>query len=197
MELIIVLTDITEKIILLTLLGLSVWSVSIMIDRRRLFQTEFFKNRDEITNALREKNDAKAKAWCQENPGFMSGALLSALNAKKDSESIDRAVASFSKSDRMRLEKGMAVLATLGANAPFIGLFGTVLGIIRSFAYLGSQSGSAAVMSGVSQALYATAVGLFVAIPAVVAFNVFSKKLKDIYASTESLRDLYISGLKD
>ncbi len=196
MELVIVLTDIAEKLILLTLLGLSIWSVSIMIDRRRLFKLEFLQDRESVTKALKTKDFTQARAWCKENPGFTSGALLAALDARSETEAIDRAVASYSKLERMRLEKGMAVLATLGANAPFIGLFGTVLGIIRSFAYLGSQSGSSAVMSGVSQALYATAVGLFVAIPAVVAFNVFSKKLKDIYAATESLRDLYISELK-
>jgi biopolymer transport protein ExbB len=194
---IIVLTDIVEKIILLTLLGLSVWSVSIMIDRRRLLRAEAEKPFEGLREALKAKNRSAALAWCEAQPGFVAGALSAAIGAQAGAESVDRAVSSFAKSDRMRLEKGLTVLATLGANAPFIGLFGTVLGIIRSFAYLGSQSGSAAVMSGVSQALYATAVGLFVAIPAVVAYNVFSKKVKDLVVTAESLRDLYISQLKD
>jgi len=84
----------------------------------------------------------------------------------------------------------------LGANAPFIGLFGTVLGIIRSFSYLGNQSGAQQVISGVSQALVATAVGLIVAIPAVVAYNIFAKKIKDLVVQLESFRDLYISQLR-
>jgi biopolymer transport protein ExbB len=194
---VIILTDIVEKLILLTLLGLSVWSVSIMIDRRRLFQTETKPSFDGLRASLQSKDRAAALAWCKEQTGFVAGALSSALMAEGNSESVDRAVSSFAKLDRLRLEKGLTVLATLGANAPFIGLFGTVLGIIRSFAYLGSQSGSAAVMSGVSQALYATAVGLFVAIPAVVSYNIFSKKIKDLVVTTESLRDLYVSQMKD
>jgi biopolymer transport protein ExbB len=84
------------------------------------------------------------------------------------------------------------LLASLGANAPFIGLFGTVLGIIRAFAYLGEQSGSTAVMSGVSQALYATALGLLVAIPAVIAFNYFSRRAKDLYLEIENIKDEHI-----
>ena len=197
MELVIVITDIVEKLILLTLLALSIWSVSIMIDRRRILKLEGPNDLEPLKEAVRQNLPEQIKSWCQGHPGFISGAMSEALSAKPVAESVDRAVASFTKTDRLRLEKGMAVLATLGANAPFIGLFGTVLGIIRSFAYLGSQSGSSAVMSGVSQALYATAIGLFVAIPAVVAFNVFSKKIKDIYATAESLRDLYISKLKE
>lgn len=197
MSLLIILTEIVEKLILLILLGLSVWSVSIMIDRRRTFRSEENLPLGDLKAALAEHNISKAKTWCSQNSGFVAGAISAALSASSNVTSVERAVSSFVKEDRLRLEKGLTVLATLGANAPFVGLFGTVLGIIRSFAYLGSQSGSAAVMSGVSQALYATAIGLFVAIPAVVAYNLFSKRLKDLMVRTESLRDLYSSNLKD
>ncbi len=82
--------------------------------------------------------------------------------------------------ERLRLERNLAFLATLGSNGPFIGLFGTVLGIIKAFHDLaGSQAGGAStVMSGISEALVTTAVGLLVAIPAVVAFNYFSRCVK-------------------
>jgi biopolymer transport protein ExbB len=78
------------------------------------------------------------------------------------------------------MEKNLGVLGTLGNNAPFIGLFGTVLGIIRAFADLArNQSGGATVvMTGISEALVATAVGLMVAIPAVVAYNVFQGRVR-------------------
>jgi biopolymer transport protein ExbB/TolQ len=86
------------------------------------------------------------------------------------------------------------VLATLGANAPFIGLFGTVLGIIRSFAALADNQGNATnVMSGISQALYATAAGLFVAIPAVIAYNTFASRLRSQLMSADALKDLYLA----
>jgi len=91
---------------------------------------------------------------------------------------------------RQKLERSMTLLGTLGNNAPFIGLFGTVLGVIEAFHHLADGAGGAAmgnVMSGIAEALVATGVGIFVAIPAVVAFNVAQKKIDDIEGSTHSL----------
>jgi len=194
MTTLILFTDIVEKLILLTLFGLSIWSLTIIIDRKRVFKKEADPNLYSDLKSLLEKNQLKEfQAKVVQTPGLLSGALQSALENSGTTENIDRAVSSYVKQDRLRLEKGLSVLGTMGANAPFIGLFGTVLGIIRAFAHLGSQSGSAAVMSGVSQALYATALGLFVAIPAVVFFNIFSKKTRDLIIWSESLRDLYIA----
>lgn len=80
----------------------------------------------------------------------------------------------------VKLEKGLGVLATLGAISPFIGLFGTVVGIIKSFTALSSVDTShyAHVMSGIAEALIATAAGLFVAIPSVLFYNYFTKRIK-------------------
>ena len=82
--------------------------------------------------------------------------------------------------EKLRLERNLTFLATLGSNAPFIGLFGTVLGIIKAFHDLaGNQAGGpGVVMAGISEALVATAVGLLVAIPAVVAFNYFNRRVR-------------------
>ncbi len=88
---------------------------------------------------------------------------------------------------RLSAEKRLSWLATIGANAPFVGLFGTVLGIIKAFHDLsqaGTQ-GSNIVSSGISEALVATAIGLFVAIPAVVAYNLFQRKVKDMLLRAE------------
>jgi biopolymer transport protein ExbB/TolQ len=194
MNALILVTDVVEKLILLSLFGLSIWSLSIIFDRKRILGAErneglYLALKADLENRKMESFQEKLR----QNAGFLSGSLQAALQNTATSEKIDRAVSSFVKADRLRLEKGLSVLATLGANAPFIGLFGTVLGIIRSFAYLGSQSGSSAVMSGVSQALYATAFGLFVAIPAVVSFNIYSKKIRDLISWTESLRDLLVA----
>src|SRR6185295_6841508 len=81
---------------------------------------------------------------------------------------------------RIDLERHLGILGTLGNNAPFIGLFGTVLGIIRAFADLAQNQGGGAtvVMRGISEALVATAVGLMVAIPAVIAYNVFQGRVR-------------------
>lgn len=90
---------------------------------------------------------------------------------------------------RILLEKRLGILATFGNNAPFIGLFGTVLGVINAFHSLskeGSEFGVNAVMGGISEALVSTAVGLFVAIPSVIAYNYFVRRIKMILLEIEA-----------
>ncbi|DAB32365.1 MAG TPA: flagellar motor protein MotA [Sulfurospirillum sp. UBA11407] len=89
---------------------------------------------------------------------------------------------------RLILEKRIGILATFGNNAPFIGLFGTVLGVIQAFHIIANKSSFAVdlIMQGVSEALVATAAGLFVAIPCVIAYNYFVKKLKMMLIEHES-----------
>jgi len=89
-------------------------------------------------------------------------------------------------------------LGTVGSNAPFIGLFGTVLGIIKAFKDLASNTseGSQAVLAGISEALVATAVGLLVAIPAVIAFNYFNKKVKGVLTNANALTHAILAHLK-
>ena len=185
------------RFIMLVLLVLSVWSVGIMIDRRRVFNKEIGK----VSSAagkkfIDAKNWPSLKAWAEGNPSFVSGAALSALNAgSTQAESIDRAVQSYFSDQRLKLEKGLNFLATLAANAAFIGLLGTVMGIIQSFGILSSQQGSAmnAVMFGLAEALLTTAIGIFVAVPAAIAYNHFSQRLRNATLEASSLRDLYVA----
>jgi biopolymer transport protein ExbB len=99
-------------------------------------------------------------------------------------------------SERLKLESFLGILGTLGNNAPFIGLFGTVIGIIRAFHDLGGGSGEGGsggiqtVGVGLSEALVATAVGLMVAIPAVFYFNYFNKKVKAVMTRVEGVAAL-------
>jgi biopolymer transport protein ExbB len=118
--------------------------------------------------------------------------------AEGGADSAEEAIAGTILFERMRLERGLIVLGTVGANAPFIGLFGTVLGIIRSFHELGKASAEAAtaVMSGISEALVATAVGLLVAIPAVILYNTFQRRNKDLLARVESISHLVLARVK-
>ena len=102
---------------------------------------------------------------------------------------------------RMRpaLDANLSILATIGSNAPFVGLLGTVLGIIKAAHELtgeNSQNNPNAVMSGVFEALVATAVGLFVAIPAVVAYNLFQRRVRKRMAEVDSLAHLILSTVK-
>jgi biopolymer transport protein ExbB len=100
---------------------------------------------------------------------------------------------------RLKWEKNLAVLATIGSNAPFIGLFGTVLGIIKAFHDLSQQAGAGAtgVTAGISEALVATAVGLLVAIPAVVAYNVFQRRVKSALGEAEALKSYLVGKLSN
>lgn len=92
---------------------------------------------------------------------------------------------------RLDLEKRLGILATFGNNAPFIGLFGTVLGIIKAFHDLGhsSEFGVRVVMAGISEALVATAMGLFVAIPSVIAYNYFVRKSRKILMIYSAMKE--------
>jgi biopolymer transport protein TolQ len=96
--------------------------------------------------------------------------------------------------ERPKLERSLGFLATVGANAPYIGLFGTVLGIMKAFRDLGSaaEGSQGAVMAGISGALIATAAGLMVAIPAVLAFNYLQKLVKKVTTTLEALRELAV-----
>lgn len=100
--------------------------------------------------------------------------------------------------ERRFIEHRLIILGTLGNNAPFVGLFGTVLGVIRAFHDLAAQAGAGpeVVMKGLSEALIATAVGLLVAIPCVVAYNYFQKRAKDLLTGTEALGRLLLARVR-
>ncbi|MEI7973576.1 MAG: MotA/TolQ/ExbB proton channel family protein, partial [Bdellovibrio sp.] len=96
------------------------------------------------------------------------------------------------------LEKSLGFLATIGSNAPYIGLLGTVLGIMKAFHDLATapEAGQQTVMAGISLALVATAAGLFVAIPAVVAYNAYQKQVKGILQSLDALKEMCLAYAK-
>src|SRR5205823_13237405 len=99
--------------------------------------------------------------------------------------SVEQVIAATISRERPHYERSLSFLGTLGSNAPFVGLFGTVLGIIKAFHDLGQMAVKGAaiqqtVMRGISEALVATAVGLAVALPAVAAYNVFTRALKGV-----------------
>lgn len=173
---------------------LSFWSMALMVDRRRTFAREANAAAVADVRAIIRRGDrAGLDKWLTENPGVHAGALQATIDVR-DERRADRAVRSVLSTERQRLERGLGWLATLGANAPFIGLFGTVLGIIRAFAALGAtQGGTTSVMSGISQALYATAAGLFVAIPAVIAYNHFANRSRQIVNESDALKELWLA----
>ena len=128
--------------------------------------------------------------------------LMSYLTKFKDDDNkASLLIESFLSKERLKLEKYINILGTVGNNAPFIGLLGTVLGIIASFNDISTSMGNAtigihSISGGISEALVATAVGLLVAIPAVMAFNYFRLKIDTIISRAESLGNFLISERK-
>ncbi|HTU58718.1 MAG TPA: MotA/TolQ/ExbB proton channel family protein, partial [Polyangiales bacterium] len=118
---------------------------------------------------------------------------------------VDKAMQSRTALEREELDRRLAFLGTLGNNAPFIGLFGTVIGVIQAFEELGhsaaghaggsGQVASGAVMSAIAEALVATAVGLAVALPAVAAYNYFQRRVEGLLAGAEVLSNLVLAFL--
>jgi biopolymer transport protein ExbB len=168
--------------VLWLLLGLSLLSVAIMIERALFFGIRRLADPDALTRMLLDGDFAGARAAVEGRRGMEAEVLRSALlHVDKGPDAVEEVVAGGVERARLDYEQRLAFLGTLGNNAPFIGLFGTVLGIIRAFADLAAHpgaGGAGTVMAGISEALVATAVGLFVALPAVVMFNLYTRWLR-------------------
>ncbi|HUB07007.1 MAG TPA: MotA/TolQ/ExbB proton channel family protein, partial [Myxococcales bacterium] len=152
---------------------------------------------------LRERRYSDAMKLLQESKTPQAAVVLAGLeHADLGPASAEKAMAGATALERIKLERGLMFLGTLGNNAPFVGLLGTVIGVIEAFDSLGKPSGGVpqavgtqGIMAGISEALVATAVGLFVAIPAVAAFNWFQRRIQSILASTDALSNLLLAHL--
>ncbi|MEK7872485.1 MAG: MotA/TolQ/ExbB proton channel family protein, partial [Chloroflexota bacterium] len=146
---------------------------------------------------LRKDWDALSRL-AAEYPGVLALILGAAAQAAPSGSGAveERALSARLEAKRL-LDRRLIVLGTLGNSAPFIGLFGTVLGIIRAFQDLSqSAAGPEAVMRGLSQALIATAFGLLVAIPSAMAYNYYLRRMETLLDEAERLVRLLSSTLK-
>ncbi len=147
---------------------------------------------------LRSGDAAAFRTQLQPLTGYESRILGAGLElASLGPAAAEKAMIGVTVAEKMKMERGLSVLATVGSNAPFLGLFGTVLGIIQAFHDLAQDTAEAseAVMAGISESLVATAVGLLVAIPAVVLYNLFSRWVRARLNRTESLANLVLARL--
>ena len=170
----------------------SVAAVAAIYDRVQLLRAEaaaLARLRGPFLAALKADDLEAARDALQAHPGSASRALAETLDSlPRGPEAAAEHLAAALSDERRRLERRLLILGTLGNNAPFIGLFGTVLGVIKAFHDLAqSGAGPEVVMTGVSEALVATAVGLLVALPCVVAFNMLQKRVRDLVGETEAL----------
>jgi biopolymer transport protein ExbB len=188
--------------VLWLLLALSVLSVAVMVERALYFgRRRMSKSFPELLKRCQAGDLTSAAAMATTDSMEADVVRTAATAAAGGNEAVEKAVQSTIDRRRLEYEQWLFVLGTLGNNAPFIGLFGTVLGIIRAFADLAvANKGAGAntagtVMAGISEALVATAVGLFVAIPAVLAFNIFQRLLKRVIGRSNALGNAIASGL--
>ncbi|MFN0064125.1 MAG: MotA/TolQ/ExbB proton channel family protein [Myxococcaceae bacterium] len=181
---------------------LSVISVALMLERFFFFSAHRLQGSDEIALKISRGDLAAARASIEGKKGMEVAVLREGLaSASQGPDAVEQVIASTVARERQHYERFLSFLGTLGANAPFVGLFGTVLGIIKAFNDLGRVAVKGAaiqqtVMAGISEALVATAVGLAVAIPAVVAYNGFSRWLKTLTARTQALGFALVGHLR-
>ena len=181
---------------------LSILSIAVILERSIYLNTHKLSNSDDVLIKLAKGElDAVATAIGSQK-GMEAAVLREGLEWKsKGPDSVQEVINACMARERPRYERFLSFLGTLGSNTPFIGLFGTVLGIIKAFNDLGSTGAKGAevqstVMSGISEALVATAVGLFVAIPAVVGYNVLQRSVKNTVSRSNALAHALVGHLR-
>jgi biopolymer transport protein ExbB/TolQ len=206
---------IIEKLLKVSLLGatwvmylmiaMSVVSISAMVERWIYFLKRRMDPEDLQEGLLKhlEAGDQQAarKFVDASRPRSLGAEALAPALAYLDAgvEAVSDAIDGKLIKLRQDMERGSVLLGTLGNNAPFVGLLGTVIGVIIAFQQLGnSQSASAMsnVMGGIAEALVSTGVGLFVALPAVVAYNIIQKKINDVESNVLSINKYLSAFLK-
>jgi biopolymer transport protein ExbB/TolQ len=206
------MTNFGAEWVMWLMLGLSVISVAIMLERAWFY----WSLRDDVAalatelRALLRKDDLDgAKKRMEQSPSAEAAVVVAGLEeADRGARAADEAMKGAAALQRLKLERRLAFLGTLGNNAPFIGLFGTVIGVVMAFEALGDEKvvqGAAEaaanlgapqqVMAAIAEALVATAVGLAVAIPAVAMYNVFQRQARSILANTEALSRVLLAHL--
>jgi biopolymer transport protein ExbB len=193
--------------VLWMLAALSVASIAVMLDRWRVFwlqRDDFPALVRAVHYALGEGNLEGARKRLAASPSAEAVVGLAGIEQwASGSVAAQEAMAAAAGLQRARLEKRLLFLGTVGNNAPFIGLLGTVIGVIGAFEELGNDSLSAAaaqiaperVMTTISQALVATAAGLLVAIPAVAVFNYFHGLLATSLANADTLGHVLLTHM--
>jgi biopolymer transport protein ExbB/TolQ len=185
------------RVVVIILFIMSAYSIGVMIDRLMAFNSARNQSRlfaPAVAGALREgKLDEAIKITERYKKSHLAKVVVSGLQEFKAHQASSEISGEVLESSRRALERaeaivhaelkrGISTLATIGSSAPFVGLFGTVVGIINAFKGISEEksTGLGAVAGGISEALVATAIGLFVAIPAVWMYNYFTTRLEQL-----------------
>jgi biopolymer transport protein ExbB/TolQ len=198
-----VIAQVTSTVVLYVLISLSVLSIGAIGERWLYFfrrRASFAELAAAVTPLLRAGDARGAQERLAESTGLEAEIVRDALEWYDDgaaafAQIVDKNI----RQKRKEYEGSLLFLGTLGNNAPFVGLFGTVLGIVTAFRGLASTTSAGAmgnVMAAIAEALIATAIGILVAIPAVVAYNVFEKKGNLVEENAQSLAAIAIATLE-
>lgn len=195
--------QIGDQFVLWLLVALSIISIALILERLfvlRSISSQSEKVREKVKIALSSQNYEIVEELGKDVTTLEGRALNYGLKHVKESGSkgLEELFNSIMLIEKPELERYLSFMATIGSNAPYIGLLGTVMGIMKAFHDLSvsSDAGQQTVMAGISAALVATAAGLFVAIPAVLAYNYFSKKSKGILQNLDLMKELCLSLAK-
>ncbi len=199
-----VLVMLKDSFTLIILGFCSVLNITFMIERWWTIRRAQGSGDAILTHVHKFLQEGKAEAaqqYCHKHPSAVGQVIYyGLLHASRPRKDLDELLASKRLEERLKLERYLGVLGTLGNIAPFIGLFGTVVGIIKAFRDLALSGGGgpAVVARGIAEALVATAGGLVVAIPAVIIYNYFMRKVKTISVEMEvaSIRLMVMLGSK-
>lgn len=191
------------EIILWILVIASILSIAMILERFFVLSKISKQNkafRAQANDLLQSQDLSKLEALAQDGGSLPQKALSYGLKHTKTNgeKGLEEIFTTFTIIEKPRLEKFLNFLATVGSNAPFIGLLGTVMGIMKAFNDLAQNSaaGNEVVMLGIAHALVATAIGLFVAIPAVVGYNYYQKMVRDTVSTIEVAKELCLSYAK-
>ncbi|MET0343311.1 MAG: MotA/TolQ/ExbB proton channel family protein [Polyangiales bacterium] len=186
------------------MLALSVASIAVIVERAIFFisvRSDFASLARNLSMHLRARDLAAAQLLLERSRSLEAEVVAAGLEeVERGAPAAREAMAGVQAAQRARIDRRLGFLGTLGNNAPFVGLFGTVIGIILAFEELSkagaSATATAGVMSSIAEALVATAIGLFVAIPAVAAYNAFQRHIRAIGANTEALSKVLLTYLE-
>ncbi|MCE5301249.1 MAG: MotA/TolQ/ExbB proton channel family protein [Spirochaetia bacterium] len=179
--------------VIVLMLALSVVLVAITIERALYFRKTRMDSdafMEKIKGYIVDGNYKEAIEYAKTMKGNVAAVVRFGLeNRQFPREENDKLMEAKRMEERINLDHYLDIIGTLGTTSPFIGLLGTVLGIIKAFKDLASSAGGGpeVVMVGISEALIATAAGLAVAIPAVVIYNVFMKRVKTIAVEMDAV----------
>jgi biopolymer transport protein ExbB len=177
---------------MIVLAGFSVLSVAVMLERGWVFHKSEkgkvdFINR--LKKVLKTGNISEAIEMCEDSPTSLAYIVKAGLGSfHHGEEAMGESMEKAAMKETLHLERNLGIIGTTGSVTPFVGLFGTVLGIIRAFhdLSLSTGGGPAVVANGIAEALVATAAGLFVAVPAVIAFNYFTHRVNRMVTEMEA-----------